>query len=161
MGISIPVGTKHYKQLKIISDKLGIGVKKTVEYLIAYYLEAEISRNPTEAKLPNYPQSAKSIPKETDMKPISANSKEFRSRYDISSEIPSYLADRIDPNPRELKDRVSTDIPPSRIASDIISKDQTLEPSLSPLKDGKNCSICGTPRRNTARYCHNCGNQLQ
>src|SRR3989442_5376563 len=50
MGISIPIGTEHYGKLKTISDKVGLGLKKTIEYLVLYYWEREIERSVAESK---------------------------------------------------------------------------------------------------------------
>jgi len=50
MGISIPISAEHYDKLKTISDKLDLGLKKTIEYLVSYYLQREIERSVVESK---------------------------------------------------------------------------------------------------------------
>src|SRR2546425_499864 len=50
MGISIPIGAEHYDKLKRISDKLGLGLKKTIEYLVLHYWQKEIERSVVESK---------------------------------------------------------------------------------------------------------------
>ncbi len=161
MATSIPVGTKHYKELKMISGRLGVGVKRTIEYLIAYYCKAEISRVTTDVKPAEYLEIGEDRLKVKDEEEPVLVSSEHSSRYEISSEIPSYLAARINPYPTEPKDRIDTTTPPSLITLDMASDDQILKSSLTGLKDYQNCGVCGAPGRNTAKYCYNCGNQLQ
>ncbi|TLX82510.1 MAG: hypothetical protein E6K98_05775 [Thaumarchaeota archaeon] len=161
MGISIPVSAKHYKELKMISDRLGVGVKLTMEYLIGYYCKAEISRTSTDIKPTEYLKIEEDRFKVKNREEPVLVASEPSSRYEISSEIPSYLAARINPYPIEPKDGADITTLPSWISSDMASENLILKSSLPKLKDHQNCDICGTPKRNTAKYCYNCGNHLQ
>ena len=157
MGVSIPVDAKHYIQLKTISDRLDIGLKKTIEYLIGYYLKTEMAKDPLiEAK----PVENLSTPKELklDESQVFDNSGVV-SRYETLSEIPSFLAERIITNLPEVKGNSSiTDQSPS-VTSDFVN-DELPNISSQP-KDSQNCGICGMPRKSTAKYCYNCGHKLQ
>src|SRR5712692_1664364 len=50
MGISVPIGAEHYDKLKAISEKLGLGLKKTMEYLVSYYWQKEMEQTATKSK---------------------------------------------------------------------------------------------------------------
>lgn len=160
MGISVPVSSKHYKDLKIISDRLDVGIKRTLEYLITYYLKAEISHpNTVEIKPVKSQERTENNPKEDDSQPILVNLEPV-FRYEIPSEIPSNLASRINPYFIEPKDTVSTYIPGFGRNLPILGH-QTPESSLNRVEDIQNCNACGVPRRKSARYCYNCGNQVR
>lgn len=159
MGISVPVSSKHYKELKIISDRLDVGIKRTLEYLITYYWKVEISHpNTVEIKPVKSQEKAENNPKKDGSQPILVNL-EPGFRYEIPPEIPSNLASRINSYLIEPKDTVST-YTPWQISSDSILKHQTPESSLNRAEDIQNCNACGVPRRTDARYCYNCGNQV-
>jgi hypothetical protein len=159
VGVSIPVDSMHYKQLKIISDRVGFGLKRTVEYLITYYWKAEISKEPIlEVKPPKDLEPRNGL--KEDERNVLASSKESVSGYQISSELPSFLAHRIIQHLPEPKDVESTTTRSPWI-SDSVSKDQISGLSLSESKNGQNCSVCGVPSNNTAKYCYNCWNKLQ
>ena len=153
------MSTKHYKELKIISDRLDVGIKRTLEYLITYYLKAEIS-HPGIAEIQPLQtlRKAWNIPKEQDGQPNLVSLKPV-SGYEIPPEIPSSLAARINPNLTETKDTTSTGTPSWQIPSDSILKNQ-LEFSHNKVKDAQNCNECGAPKRQSAKYCYNCGNQV-
>jgi len=145
----------------MISDRLGVGVKRTMEYLIAHYCKTEISRATIpDVKPAEYIEIEEGRFKMKDGDGPVLVSSESSSRYEISSEIPSYLAVRINPYPTEPKDSADTTTSPSLITSDMASEDLILKSSRSRLKDHQNCDGCGAPRRNTAKYCYNCGTQL-
>lgn len=161
MGISVPVSGKHYKDLKIISDRLDVGIKRTLEYLITYYLKAEISLpNTVEIKPLKSQDKTGNNPKEDDDGQLILANLEPVSRYEIPLEIPSNLASRINSSLIEPKDTVST-YTPWQISSESTLKHQTPESSLNRVEDIQNCSACGVPRRKSAKYCYNCGNQVR
>ncbi|OLC33244.1 MAG: hypothetical protein AUH84_07310 [Thaumarchaeota archaeon 13_1_40CM_4_38_7] len=102
MGISIPISAEHYDKLKTISDKLGLGLKKTIEYLVLHYWEREIERRVAESKeVKPTPvesrrvkssdiQSTRVIPNEVEsriVKPIDAQSKEIKPIRELLIEL--------------------------------------------------------------------------
>src|SRR2546427_3073091 len=102
MGISIPIGAEHYDKLKRISDKVGLGLKKTIEYLVLYYWEREIERSVAESKevkpMPvesrrvksSDVQSRRVIPSEVELrsvKPSDAQSKEIKPIRELLIEL--------------------------------------------------------------------------
>ena len=154
------MSSKHYKELKIISDRLDVGIKRTLEYLITYYMKAEISRpNTVEIKPVKSQEKTENDPKKDGSQPILVNLEPV-SRYEIPLEIPSNLASRINSSLIEPKDTVST-YTPWQISSESTLKHQTPESSLNRVEDIQNCSACGVPRRKSAKYCYNCGNQVR
>ncbi len=89
MGISIPIGAEHYDKLKRISDKVGLGLKKTIEYLVLYYWQKEIERSVVESKESKpSPVESKRV-KSTDVpsRPVMQN--EVESRRAIPSDVQS------------------------------------------------------------------------
>lgn len=137
MGISVPIGTEHYKHLKVISNSLGLGLKKTVEYLVSYYLQREMNNTQSE-KIHSLPP--KEIPKEQQYKEIVAST--FAS---ITNAKPANTA------------------PPAVVSTRSVSKNQptTYKQTTSISKTvGTNCSSCNAPRRTNAKFCYNCGNLL-
>src|SRR3989442_3682526 len=81
---------------RIIPDKLGIWIKKTAEYTIAYYLKAEISRvNPIVTKLSTICRVPRRKLTRNQFQRILMNSS---PNMITSYEIPSYLADRTMPS---------------------------------------------------------------
>ena len=157
MGVSIPVDAKHYIQLKTISDRLDIGLKKTMEYLVGYYWKAEMSKDP----LIEFKSVENRItPKELNRDENKVlDSSEIGSRYDNLSEISSVLAARIIAKLPELKDKALITAQSPHVIQDF-ANDQLPKPA-SQTKDIQNCSICGMQRKNTAKYCYNCGHKLQ
>jgi len=159
LGISVPVSSRHYKELKIISNRLDVGIKRTLEYLIMYYWKAEVSRPDTvEIKQVKSQEKAENNPKKDGNQPILVNLEPV-PRYEITLEIPSNLASRINPYLIEHKDTVSA-YTSWQISSESILKHQTPEFRPNIREDGLNCNTCGVPRRTNAKYCYNCGNQV-
>jgi len=137
MGISVPIGTEHYKNLKEISERLGIGLKKTVEYLVSYYWQREMRISGEKIQS----QPTKELDKEQRYKELVASA--FSS---ITSTKP-----------------VST-VPPS-VVSTSVSKNQSATSSLPKtiplsMNIGAYCSSCNAPRKSTAKFCYNCGKLL-
>src|SRR5690348_3639858 len=111
-----------------------------MEYLIAYYCKAEISFDTIGIKPAEYLEIEERRLKAKDEEgPVLVSSEP--SRYEISSEIPSHLAARINPYPTEFKDRVNTVTLPSLI-TEMASDYETLKSSLTGLKDHQNCGVC-------------------
>ena len=93
MGISIPIGTEHYGKLKTISDKVGLGLKKTIEYLVLYYWEREIERSVVESK------EVKPTPVESRQ----VKSSDVQSRRVIPNEVESRSVKPSDAQSKEIK----------------------------------------------------------
>ena len=106
LGVSIPIGTERYQELKSISNELGLGLKNTVEYLITHYLN---TRKPQEnsiqtsgivhidSKMNNFEEGMQERPNPRTI-----------SRYDAPSQIPPYLEARIYPHLNTNKSEVQT-----------------------------------------------------
>jgi len=160
LGISVPVSGKHYKELKIISDRLDVGIKRALEYLITYYWRAEITNQSiVEIKPVKSQDKTENNPNEDNGQSILVNLEPV-FRYEIPPEIPSSLASRINPDLTEPKEPFST-YTPWQVSSEPALKHQTPESSLDSAEGIQNCNACGVPRRTNARYCYNCGNQVQ
>lgn len=142
MGISIPIGAEHYKNLKEISDKLGLGLKRTVEYLVSYYWQKEMVNNTV------------TVTKREE--PLKDMTKEERYREIVAASFAQTTSTAI-PAPT---------IPPSNISAKSIWENQP-----KPIKNkvliteskiiDQICSSCGSPNRISAKYCCNCGRPLQ
>lgn len=91
MGISVPVDMEHYKELKIISDRLGIGLKKTLEYLIKYYWKAEISKKGIIETKPVEDSMSAEKENQNEVLPDLKSA----SVHETSSKIPAFLERRI------------------------------------------------------------------
>jgi len=189
MGISIPIGTEHYGKLKTISDKVGLGLKKTIEYLVLYYWEREIERSVVESK------EVKPTPVESrSVKPSDAQSKEIKPirellielgrEYDLfpsnittsTSVVHPQSVQALDSDIVKMEDLWQAKAPAlqpknnpsgvSTISSAASHNDQDVIPSVqryhtpSPQEIAQYCSSCGSPRRPNAKYCHNCGSLL-
>ena len=137
MGISVPIGAEHYKHLKEISEKLGLGLKKTVEYLVTYYLQREM-KNMQDERIVSLPP--KEIPKEQQYKEI------------VASTFASITSPKL-----------ANTVPPAVVSTGSISKNQPTAhrqtPSISKTVS-TNCPSCNAPRRINAKFCYNCGNLL-
>ena len=143
MGISVPIGPEHYKNLKGISDRLGFGLKKTVEYLVIYYCQKEMSKNTIIETGKEKP------PKEITME----------ERY---REI---IAESFDHDTN--KPTVAPRIPPPIISSNSTLKNRpvmSVESKVAitaPKTTSQYCSSCGAPKRINAKFCYNCGNLIK
>jgi hypothetical protein len=137
MGISVPISTEHYKNLKEISDKLGLGLKKTVEHLVTYYWQREMST-------PAEKIESTSTTNETD--------KEERYKELVASAFASTVSAKPTHN-----------VPPSIISS-MLNQPTASTPTkiTSPASRiaSTNCPSCSAPKRTNAKFCYNCGNLL-
>ena len=103
MGVSVPIGTERYQELKSISNELGLGLKSTVEYLITHYLNTKKSQeNSVQNRATTYLDSKMSNFEGVQERP----NPNIVSRYDAPSQIPPYLEARIYPNLNENKNEV-------------------------------------------------------
>ncbi|TLX84856.1 MAG: hypothetical protein E6K98_01605 [Thaumarchaeota archaeon] len=177
MGISVPISAEYYDKLKIISDRLDTGLKKTVEYLVSYYWQREIKQGFVESRKvkPRVIESREVKPirqlleelgREYDILPSNVIKSSSRSKpqsaiytdSDIGMEFDSKQAKaaaiRLGPG-RALGTALTT----SHKGHDVISSPQKFS-IPSPQDIAANCSRCGSPKRPSARYCHNCGSLL-
>ncbi len=160
MGISVPVNNRHYKELKVISDSLGLGIKKTVEFLIDYYRKES---RPQQSTIHVNPMQAHENSKNLtiiggeELHHSLANL-ELDPRYEILPEIPSTLASRINPYLTEDKD-ISTPNTVIVTPVDAILEHETTS-IFNQVEDVQKCGVCGMSRRKSAKFCYNCGNQL-
>ncbi|MBI3622561.1 zinc ribbon domain-containing protein [Candidatus Pacearchaeota archaeon] len=136
MGISVPISVEHYKTLKMISDKLGIGLKKTLEYLVTYYSEREMLSTPSlETEI-------------NQIKEMIESKKEITLTSTASTTQIPPMMERIygwTNSASKAKDSTQQE-------KQVISKPKT---------NRENCSACGTPKRENSKYCYNCGNLIQ
>ena len=154
MGISVPIGAEHYDKLKAISEKLGLGLKKTMEYLVSYYWQKEIDGSLSESKevMQDIDElKVKPIIQSTEVKPIRQLLEELSKEYDLQPSnimTSTSLSDphsMISPNSSTIKEEDSSQI----------------KPIISFLRNkAENCPSCGIPKRLNAKFCHNCGSIL-
>ena len=136
MGISVPIGAEQYKNLKEISERLGFGLKKSVEYLVSYYWEREMKT--VSEKI--HSQPTKEIGKEEQYKELVASA--FSS---ITNTKPTHS------------------VPPAVVSSSVSKNQTTVSPKYTnPVSKtfSSNCSSCGAPKRTNAKFCYNCGNSV-
>ncbi|TLX93777.1 MAG: hypothetical protein E6K91_08175 [Thaumarchaeota archaeon] len=175
MGISVPISAEYYDKLKIISERLDTGLKKTVEYLVSYYWQREIKQGFVESRKVK-PRAIES----REVKPIRQLLEELGREYEIlpSNVIKSTLGSK--PQSRIYTDSAigmesysrqakaargpAPNCTPS--ASFATQNDHDVIPSIQkfsmppPLEMSKNCSKCDSPKRSGSKYCYNCGNLL-
>ena len=166
MGISVPIGAEHYDKLKRISDQLGLGLKKTMEYLVSYYWQKEIEWDVSKLKevKPNAVESR-------EVKPIRQLLEEFKPNV-VESRKVKPIRQLLEELGREYnllpsKEMTSTSLanPKNTITSNsrIIKEDGSsqVKPTIRSLLDKpENCSRCGSPKRPSAKFCYNCGSIL-
>ncbi len=179
MGISIPIGAEHYDKLKTISDKLGLGLKKTIEYLVSYYLQREIERSVVESKevKPSVVETRKiqqGVVESKEVKPSVVETRKIQQGVVESKEVkPSVVETRQVKPIRELLEELSREydiLPPNLTPTTSVPKPQSvtafnsdiikrgITPSLQDIVPS--CSRCGSPKRANAKYCCNCGSLL-
>ena len=164
MGISIPISAEHYDKLKTISDKLGLGLKKTIEYLVLHYWEREIERSVAESKevkptpvesrrvKSNDVQSRRVIPSEVEsrsVKPSDAQSKEIKPIRELLIE----LGREYDLFPSNITTSTSAGHPKSvhALDSDIVKMEdpwQATAPALQPKNNPSGASISSAASHN-------------
>ncbi len=149
MGISVPIGSGHYGKLKRISEKLGLGLKKSMECLISYYWQREMHQSAV-----------------TEVKPIRQFLQELNKEYDL------FASDLVPPNstPKQSSEMAANsefESPSAIIHQDsdaLTVDDKEILPSKTTIplleKMAKNCLGCGSPRRSRAKYCYNCGSKF-
>ncbi len=154
MGISVPIGAEHYDKLKVISEKLGLGLKKTIEYLVSYYWQQEMNGVASKAKddrpTINELRDDKPIIQSTEIKPIKQLLEELSKEYGIQSSIEVTSTSLFDPLSVNVSNSSTIKEDPAKIKPDISflqNKDET-------------CLSCGSPKRPNAKFCHNCGKSL-
>jgi len=154
MGISVPIGAEHYDKLKAISEKLGLGLKKTMEYLVSYYWQKEIDGKVAESKevMPAIEElrEVKPIIQPTEVKPIRQLLEELSKEYDLQ--------------PSNIMTSTSLSDPQNMISpnSSAIKEDSSQIKSVTSFLQNKaeNCPSCGITKRLNAKFCHNCGSLL-
>ena len=164
MGISVPIGAEQYNKLKAISDKLGLGLKKTMEYLVSYYWQKEMEQSDTKSKKvkPDIDESREEAPpvvqskevepivQSIEVKPIRQLLEELSKEYDLQ---PSNIM-----TSTSLSDTQSMISPNS---STIKEDSSQIKPIISSLQNkAENCPSCGITKRLNAKFCHNCGSLL-
>ena len=164
MGISVPIGAEQYNKLKAISDKLGLGLKKTMEYLVSYYWQKEMESSATKSKKAKsdidesraestsvvQSNEAEPIVQSIEVKPIRQLLEELSKEYDLlpSNEITldSLLATQ----------KKATSNSPIMKEEDPLKAKSTIWP---PQDMVQTCS-CGSLKKPNAKYCYNCGSML-
>lgn len=163
MGISVPISAEQYKTLKIISDKLGLGLKKTMEYLVIYYSEREIQSSSLKDDIEPIKEII-GLEKEihltsSKVNPITEMTKKedgethyVRSKIDLGSQMTCFACGS--------KSTLFFDEESS--TSSCLEKEQSIESLIPESKtNGDNCFACGVPKRENASYCYNCGNLIR
>jgi len=163
MGISVPIGTEQYNKLKAISDKLGLGLKKTMEYLVSYYWQKEMEQSATKSKKvksdidesteesTSFVQSneAEPIVQSIEVKPIRQLLEELSKEYDLlpSNEI---TLDSLVPQKKATSN------------STIMKEEDPLKAksTIWPPQDMVQTCSCGSLKKPNAKYCYNCGSVL-
>ena len=182
MGISVPISTEYYKLLKQISDDLGLGLKRTVEFLVAYYNEKEVTSKTSVEKITQVKQDQIGIAHKAPQTRI-----QEKIQPQISSTVynPSTHHDvenipyaKIVPATTEVKTQKTITTNPSQYQGSRSSSSQRLGPeSLTTEKQSSNaaakfleqayrsahncCYSCGFPKKPNAKFCSNCGTLLQ
>ena len=180
MGISVPISTEYYKLLKEISDDLGLGLKRTVEFLVGYYKENEMICKASAEKISQVQPDKIGIAHEAlqshiqeKMQPIASSTTQNSTTHPAAEKIPSIKSA---PATIEIKTQKSNN-PPNYPGSEtssprlLATKSLTTE-KLSPnvatklleqaYRSTQNCCYsCGFPKKPNAKFCSNCGTLLQ
>jgi len=162
MGISVPIGAEQYNKLKAISDKLGLGLKKTMEYLVSYYWQKEMEQSDTKSKKvkPDIDESREEAPpvvqskevepivQSIEVKPIRQLLEELSREYDL---LPS--------------NEITLDLVPQKKATSnsmSMKEEDPLKakPTVWPPQDMVQTCSCGSLKKPNAKYCYNCGSIL-
>ncbi len=135
MGVSVPISTDYYKSLKEISDRLGLGLKRTVEFLVLYYLEREMTKVSIEKEIPHPPNETK---------------------------IQKTSSTKISDTSTRIMDVTSTpwlESKPVAVENQYTIKPEKFIKQFTESPD-RFCSSCGFSRKPNAKFCHNCGISL-
>src|SRR6267143_4242757 len=170
MGISVPIGAEHYSKLKTISDELGLGVKKAIEYLVSYYWQKEMEQSTAK------PKEAKPIVQSKEVEPI-VQPKEVEPIVQPKEVEPIVQTIEVKPI-RQLLEELSREydlLPSNEITADslfapqkithnsnIIEEEDTSKAKVTiwPPQDIIRSCSCGSQKKPGAKYCSNCGNLL-
>jgi len=165
MGISVPISAEYYNRLKIISDRLDTGLKKTVEYLVSYYWQREIQQGFVESKkVKPIRQLLEDLAREYDILPSNAIKSTLRSKPQSTIYTDSAIGMESDSRQKASAIRPGLSRVPSTAFTtqkdhDVISSPQKFS-MPPPLEMAKNCSRCDSPKRPGSKYCYNCGSLL-
>jgi len=173
MGISVPISTEHYRSLKEISDDLGLGLKRTVEFLVGYYKET--SCLPGEKKSQVQLDTNSSI-HEAHQGNINKKMQDQTSSKVSDSSIKSIMEM---PSRKNIEYKIKTGnlVNPVIISGPEIQSQKLLDETSKAKKESlyvatklleqayrssQNCCYsCGFPKKSNAKFCFNCGTLLQ
>lgn len=178
MGISIPISTEYYKMLKEISDDLGLGLKRTVEFLVGYYKEKDvIYKTSTEKILEVQPDKINNSPE--DWQKIVEEKVQFQNSPSAqnSSVYDTKAIEPIEITSSTIKTEKLTNLPnsqsskicsPELLASEPLQSKKQLNSNAATklleqaYRSTQNCCYsCGFPKKPNAKFCSNCGTPLQ
>ena len=161
MGISVPIGAEHYDKLKAISEKLGLGLKKTMEYLVSYYWQKEIGQSARSKKVkPDIDESREEdtpvvqskevepIVQSIEVKPIRQLLEELSKEYDLLPSNEITIDSLLAPQKATSYSTIAKEEDPMKAKS-----------TLWPKEMVQTCS-CGSLKKPNAKYCYNCGSIL-
>jgi hypothetical protein len=178
MGISVPIGTDYYKILKKISDEHGLGLKRTLEFLVTYYTEKEKgAKGSPEKKTRKSPEKKRQKESRDTQKEKVLQTSAFQqsSAPEVNVEQERFYSETLSNAPEiEANDMSSMDTLESTTNNEHLFSPLASE-SESPAAEQQNfitpdnffkqvsrsvsqcCYSCGFPKKPNAKFCTNCG----
>jgi hypothetical protein len=183
MGISVPIATEYYKLLKEISDERGLGLKRTLEFLVTYYNEKEkAGKESPQKKFRKVPaKKRQKDPPRVLQKEKLPDPTSFEQTPSIDTNIEqkgyfetiSATTSEIEANKKSddtLWEHATNDqqlFSPLPSESELLAAEKqkymTPENFIKQVSRSINqcCYSCGFPKRPNAKFCTNCGIHLK